>query len=239
MNFLKQNPTATIIGIVALVILLAFGWWFFSPAFIDQTVNEPDPFADAEVAAVQPTDAPTPLPTATPVPTETPEPTATAETIAVVESAEEDSEETEPTLAPTATPQPTATLEPTAEPTAEPMTASSSGVNTLASGTFVGAGAGYRGAGNATILERDGQRVLRFTDFEVTNGPDLRVYLVRNADGRDEATFGGHIELGELKGNQGDQNYEIPADIDLSEYGGIVIYCQPFHVTFAVADFGG
>ncbi len=43
------------------------------------------------------------------------------------------------------------------------------------------------------------------------------------------------IDLGSLKGNVGDQNYEIPADVDLSEYQSIVIYCQPFHVVFSIA----
>ncbi|MEM7336152.1 MAG: DM13 domain-containing protein, partial [Chloroflexota bacterium] len=44
-----------------------------------------------------------------------------------------------------------------------------------------------------------------------------------------------YIDLGSLKGNMGNQNYEIPADVDLSQFQSIVIYCQPFHVVFSTA----
>jgi hypothetical protein len=44
-----------------------------------------------------------------------------------------------------------------------------------------------------------------------------------------------YLDLGSLKGNQGNQNYEIPEGVDLSEYNGVVIYCLPFHVVFATA----
>ena len=53
---------------------------------------------------------------------------------------------------------------------------------------------------------------------------------------RDE--LGDYIDLGSLKGNIGNQNYEIPAGTDLSQYQSIVIYCQPFHVVFATATLG-
>ena len=95
----------------------------------------------------------------------------------------------------------------------------------VASGTFVDADPFHKGSGTATIFQQGDQRVLRFEDFEVTNGPDLHVLLVQNADGGDP---GEYIDLGQLKGNVGNQNYEIPADIDLSQYDGIMIYCMPF-----------
>jgi hypothetical protein len=44
-----------------------------------------------------------------------------------------------------------------------------------------------------------------------------------------------YIDLGSLKGNQGNQNYEIPVGTDLSQYQSVVIYCVPFHVVFATA----
>jgi hypothetical protein len=43
------------------------------------------------------------------------------------------------------------------------------------------------------------------------------------------------VELGQLKGNVGNQNYEIPAEIDLSLYQSVVIYCLPFQVVFSTA----
>ena len=45
-----------------------------------------------------------------------------------------------------------------------------------------------------------------------------------------------HVDLGKLKGNVASQNYEIPPDIEISEFGSIVIYCEPFHVLFASAS---
>lgn len=121
----------------------------------------------------------------------------------------------------------------------EPMPAEPSqptGPVAVLSGSFQGADDFHQGSGAATVYElEDGSNVLRFEDFEVTNGPDLHVLLVPNGApvGRDDLT--GYVDLGELKGNVGNQNYEIPPDIDISEFGSIVIYCVPFHVLFATA----
>jgi len=97
----------------------------------------------------------------------------------------------------------------------------------------------HQGSGTATIYElEDGGQVLRLENFEVTNGPDLHVLLVPddNPAGRDDIT--GYLDLGSLKGNIGDQNYEILDGIDVGSYGSVVIYCQPFHVIFSVANLG-
>lgn len=101
------------------------------------------------------------------------------------------------------------------------------------SGSFKDADNFHRGSGTATVFTLpDGKRVLRFEDFTVTNGPALSVYLVRDADGNVDS---GYLDLGKLKGNKGNQNYDIPADIDLSAYKSVVIWCVPFKVTFATA----
>lgn len=97
----------------------------------------------------------------------------------------------------------------------------------------------HKGSGTATIYElEDGSYVLRLEGFEVTNGPDLHVLLVPDANpaGRDDIT--GYLDLGSLKGNIGDQNYEIPSGTDVDSYGSVVIYCQPFHVIFSVSILG-
>ena len=82
-----------------------------------------------------------------------------------------------------------------------------------------------------------GRRVLRLTDFATSNGPDVRVYLVAARDASDNATVtkAGYIELGKLKGNQGNQNYEIPAGADLTKYRAVTIWCYRFSVNFATA----
>ena len=82
-----------------------------------------------------------------------------------------------------------------------------------------------------------GRRVLRLTDFATSNGPDVRVYLIAARDASDNATVtkAGYIELGKLKGNEGDQNYEIPAGADLTKYRAVTIWCHRFGVNFATA----
>jgi hypothetical protein len=99
-------------------------------------------------------------------------------------------------------------------------------------------GVAHEGKGAATIHQLgDGTRVLRLTDFETSNGPALHVYLVATADATDSDTVkkSGTIDLGALKGNIGDQNYEVPPDADLSNYRAVTIWCQRFSVNFATA----
>ena len=82
-----------------------------------------------------------------------------------------------------------------------------------------------------------GRRVLRLTDFATSNGPDVRVYLVATTDASDNKTVtkAGFVELGKLKGNEGDQNYDLPDDLDLTRYRAVTIWCRRFSVNFATA----
>ncbi len=106
----------------------------------------------------------------------------------------------------------------------------------IASGTFKDADSFHKGNGNAFIFQQsDGSGVARFENFSVTNGPDLRVYLVSEQDPSKTAVQSG-LQLGKLKGNKGNQNYNIPAGTDLSAYKSVVIYCQPYNVIFSVAN---
>lgn len=102
----------------------------------------------------------------------------------------------------------------------------------LSTGQIMDADDFHQGSGAATIYQlEDGSHVLRFEDFEVTNGPDLHVFLIPQ-----EGNMEGYVDLGSLKGNIGNQNYEIPDDVDVSEFDGVVIYCVPFSVLFATAS---
>ncbi len=106
-------------------------------------------------------------------------------------------------------------------------------------GSFTDADSAHRGSGTAAVYELDdGSRVLRFEDFEVTNGPDLHVLLVPTGDPASRDLLGevGYEDLGKLKGNLGNQNYEIPAGLDLGGAWTVVIYCDPFHVVFSTAQ---
>jgi hypothetical protein len=101
----------------------------------------------------------------------------------------------------------------------------------LWSGLFSGADSFHDASGSATIYELpDQSHFLRLSNFSVTNGPDLRVLLA--VDGDPELA----VELGKLKGNIGDQNYEIGEGIDVSAYNSVLIYCKPFRVTFGMAN---
>ncbi len=108
----------------------------------------------------------------------------------------------------------------------------------LQSGSFITIDPVHGAEGTATIYELpEGNRVLRFENFTSTNGPELHVILSKEVP---TSTFAGvgddMIDLGLLKGNVGNQNYEIPDDVDLDEYQSIVIYCVPFGVTFSSAE---
>lgn len=83
----------------------------------------------------------------------------------------------------------------------------------------------------------DGKRILRLSHFETSNGPDVHVYLVAAQVAKDNATIkqAGYIDLGSIKGNRGDQNYEIPAGTDLNRYKSVSIWCARFGVNFGAA----
>mgnify|MGYP001797506524 CR=1 FL=1 len=86
-------------------------------------------------------------------------------------------------------------------------------------------------SGDAIVLGNGtGQRFLRFENFESSNGPDLNVYLFNPNDPSD------FVDLGDLKGNIGEQNYEIPEDVDLSIYSEVSIWCVRFGVGFGSAN---
>lgn len=112
----------------------------------------------------------------------------------------------------------------------------------VATGQFVDADAVHKGEGSATLYTLEGgQNVIRFEDFRVTNGPDLYVWLSDAAPGAtsEDVRTGRSIELGELKGNVGNQNYELPADVDPGEYRSVVIWCRAFGVLFSQAVLEG
>jgi Electron transfer DM13 len=89
------------------------------------------------------------------------------------------------------------------------------------------------GTATAIRLARGG-RVLTLTDFEVDNGPDLRLYLVAGP-ARSEDEVRDYVDLGALKGNRGDQQYRLPAGLDLDRFSTAVVWCRAFSVLFARA----
>ena len=109
---------------------------------------------------------------------------------------------------------------------------------TLVTGKFHGKV--HKTEGRATIYqESDGKLVLRLTKFKTSNGPDVHVILVATTDAMDDANFlkdnTEKLELGKLKGNEGDQNYEIPEGTDLTKFRTVSIYCERFNANFGAA----
>ena len=119
----------------------------------------------------------------------------------------------------------------TVTPDTAVTTAPAGEVTTEASGVFVSRE--HDTSGTATVLGNGtGQRFLRFEDFNTSNGPDVNVYLVNSSTG----DVSDYIDLGDLKGNIGDQNYDIPSTVDLETYDTVVIWCARFSVAFGDAE---
>lgn len=101
----------------------------------------------------------------------------------------------------------------------------------LGGGDFEGAD-GHDAQGKASLIElADGGQVLTFDDFEVTQGPDLRVYLVRG----DSVSGDNFIDLGSLKAEKGRFQYELDDKVDVSEYTHVVVWCRAFSTAFGRA----
>lgn len=220
---MSKRNMLILVGIIGLIIVIAAGWYLASPLFIDNSVDEAFPFevpSESEIAAMseeERMDLETEFLAA--VPNEQTVASLPAEDqMAVAQQVDAAAE--------------MIMMDTAMEDEMEAMDTAVS----LLSGQITGADNFHMGEGSATIFELGDQRILRFEDFSVTNGPDLHVILSKHPAPTDRADIGeDYLDLGALKGNLGSQNYEIPADVELSEYQSVVIYCVPFHVVFASA----
>lgn len=204
----SQNPTAaTAVGAVALIVV-AVALYLFQPwqLFVDTAVSE-----DFPTVAVAPSET---------------EPTEDA--VAVADDggaggavAPEMVDETVPADE----------MEPDEEVT-EQMP---SGPLALSTGSF--GDRSHPTSGTATVYElEDGTRTLRIEGLETDNGPDLFVYLSTASPDAPAGEYGvTPVDLGRLKGNIGDQNYDVPADVDLDAYTTVAIWCERFDVVFGTA----
>ena len=88
----------------------------------------------------------------------------------------------------------------------------------------------YKVSGTAKLIEDNGVKSVRLENFSSSNGPDLKVYLAK------DARASSFINLGNLKSVSGNQNYPISSMINNSEYKFILIWCQQFGVLFGSAE---
>jgi hypothetical protein len=117
-----------------------------------------------------------------------------------------------------------------------PSANSASAPQTIESGTFHSVL--HPTQGTATVYRiADGSRVIRFTNFKTSNGPDVHIYMVAADDATDNASVSraGFLDLGSIKGNIGDQNYALGPDVDLSKYRTVSVWCKRFSVNFGAA----
>ena len=105
-------------------------------------------------------------------------------------------------------------------------------LTTVLQGSFRNGAPGHMAQGSVILYRTlSGGQFVRFENFSVTNGPDLNVYLSK---GQNPGL--GYVNLGDLKGSQGDQNYDLPRDIDLNEYSFVLVWCVSFSVLFGYAS---
>lgn len=91
----------------------------------------------------------------------------------------------------------------------------------------------HPGEGIASLVDTPDGTVLTLTDFATDNGPDLLVYLV--PPDAPAGTVEGFVDLGVLKGNIGDQQYDVPAEVQAGAGWRVVVWCRAFAVTFTEA----
>ncbi len=110
----------------------------------------------------------------------------------------------------------------------------------ISKGTFISHEHGTEGSAKVIQLA-DGTRVLRIENLDTSNGPDLKVWLsdadvIEGTDGWFVFDDGDYADLGALKGNKGNQNYAIPASVDLEDLTSVAIWCDRFSVSFGAAE---
>ncbi len=131
---------------------------------------------------------------------------------------------------------PDATTVPVDADVSPPTTAppAPAGPTLLGSGRFVGL-AGHHGTGDAGFFAlEDGAGVLRLEHLDIQNGPDLRLYVVNGAD--QTSPGNDSLYLGELRGNVGNQTYDLPADFSLTSGDWtVLVWCEAFSVEFVAA----
>ncbi len=144
-----------------------------------------------------------------------------------------------PSASPSAAPisiQPSSSTPPTVSvtPSAKPATP-----KVLASGSLISHEHGT--SGKVAVLQLpDGSRILRLENLDTSDGPDLKVWLsdaevVPGRAGWHVFDDGRYQTLGRLKGNHGNQNYPIPASVELKDFRSVAIWCDRFNVSFGAA----
>lgn len=205
-----KNKTKIVIGIIVTAIAIPLGIYTISPLFINTEINEPLPPLLSSESSIGFDKF-----------------MAMTEDEKIKAAKNMTVEEKDMILRTAAAEQNTTTINETMT-----MNINQSTQNTDLIGNFMGVGDGIHNAeGLAKILTlSNGYQILRLENFKSTNGPDVHLYLSNNKQAND------FIDLGRLKANIGNQNYQIPLDTDYNKYKYVLIWCQPFSVLFGSAQ---
>lgn len=88
---------------------------------------------------------------------------------------------------------------------------------------------GHSATGNIRVVETPEEKIIRYEDYDGTNGPDLKIYLSKDLDAND------FIDLGPSRANKGNVNYSVPLDVDIDAYQYVLTWCEAFGVLFDYA----
>ena len=209
-------------GAVVVIAGAALAWWLISPLFIDNVVDEAFPFempSEGEMADMTDDEM-------SDLRAEFNEAMPSEATLADLSM--EDREAVQEKVMTAAAMMPDESMEEPMPDPAEPVA--------ILTGSFMDADRFHQGSGDAKVFRLpDGRTILRFENFNVTNGPALSVLLSSNPTPALDGDLGDYVDLGPLKGNIGNQNYEIMDSINVDDYKSVIIYCVPFHVIFSTA----
>ena len=114
-------------------------------------------------------------------------------------------------------------------------TAASDGPQTLSSGSFVSLD--HETKGDASLVNAEGKNYVRFEDLAGSDGPDLKVVVTTTDLDPANMSKDDYVSLGDLKATHGNQNYELPADLDPKDVKKVIIWCEQFSSPFGVAEF--
>ena len=259
-SWIKQNGRWLLLAVaMAGGAWLFFGFFAFHTLLIDEEVNEPLPFfvagpapsgmqgdamtqerADAMNKAIEESDMPMVVEVNEPMPPPMADPGTTStednpSEQGIDKAAASSADTSEPASPPVDNEPPPVDNEPQAVDNEPPPVDNEPPPVTEASGSFVSRS--HPTEGNVLVLgDGSGRRFLRLEDFRTDNGPDLNVYLSSAPVDAPAGDFDDDfVDLGDLKGNVGAQNYEIPSDVDLEHYSTVTVWCVRFGVVFGAA----
>lgn len=85
---------------------------------------------------------------------------------------------------------------------------------------------GHPASGTVRVVETDGKKYVRYENFKTINGPDIYVYLAKDLGAKE------FVNLGRVRATEGNINYEIPAEVNISDYLYVLTWCEAFGVLF-------